>query len=310
MEPLVAIGVPVYNGEEFLSECLESILNQTYSNWECVIVNNQSTDSTPSIGERFEKSDKRFRMVTTPEFVDAVSNFNNAFKYSSKGKYFKVVCADDWLFPEYLEKMVAVLENNPSAGLCSSYRIDNLTVNCAGLDFYKGPLFDGRQMLQQQLKNKVSDIMGSETTILIRTESLERIERYPLIYDPQIYHSDTALAYELLSISDLGFVFQVLSYTRRNESTFTSQYSIRFRTGLNFREEELFKYKEIFPDLAEDYKRVRDEYGYYLIKRRLRGDRECIEWHSSRLDEKRKFSFREKLWIFIKMIFRKVFRLR
>ena len=101
-EPFVAIGVPVYNGEKYLEECLNSILNQTYKNWECVIVNNQSTDNSVKIAEKLTKIDQRFKLITHPEFVDVTSNFNNTLKYSKEGIYFKVVCADDWLFPEYL----------------------------------------------------------------------------------------------------------------------------------------------------------------------------------------------------------------
>ena len=100
MEPLVNIGVPVYNGAEYLEECLYSIFNQTYKNWECFIINNQSTDETPVIGTKFEQLDSRFKLVTNESFVEMITNFNNALKYISKeAVYFKVVCADDWLYP-------------------------------------------------------------------------------------------------------------------------------------------------------------------------------------------------------------------
>ncbi|MFO7669630.1 MAG: glycosyltransferase family 2 protein [Bacteroidales bacterium] len=306
MKPLVAIGVPVYNGDKHLAECLESIRNQTYENWECVVANNQSTDHTLSIAESFVKTDSRFRVVTNPEFVDMKTNFNNAHKYCNESKYFKVVCADDWIFPEYLEKMVDVLESNPRAGVCSSYRIDHKIVNCAGLDYYKGPVFDGKEVLKQQLLRQVDDLMGSETTLLIRTETLKKLSRYPVIYSHDDYHFDTSLAYEILNISDLGFVFQVLSYTRRSEGTFTSQYSERFHTNLNLREKELFKYKGLSAELEKEYKKERERYGYFLFKSRLLNDKECLEWHDKQIDQSRKFTLREQLVYAFRVNVRKI----
>ena len=62
MQPLVSIGVPVYNGEQYLEECLNSILIQTYQNWECVIIDNFSTDNTNAIASEFVKKDNRFKL--------------------------------------------------------------------------------------------------------------------------------------------------------------------------------------------------------------------------------------------------------
>ncbi len=64
-KPLVSIGVPAYNGGKYLEECLDSILNQTYTNWECVISNNFSNDDTPRIAEKYVQSDSRFKLFHT-----------------------------------------------------------------------------------------------------------------------------------------------------------------------------------------------------------------------------------------------------
>ena len=288
MKPLVAIGIPVYNGDKHLAECLESIRNQTYENWECVVANNQSTDHTLSIAESYAKIDSRFRVVTNPEFVDMKTNFNNAHKYCNEAKYFKVVCADDWIFPEYLEKMVDVMESNPGAGICSSYRIDNKIVGCYGLDIYSAPLFPGREVLDHELLYKY-DVTGSETTVLYRIETLKKTKSYPVIFSDNSYHFDTELAFELLSISDLAFVFQVLSYTRRHELTFTSQISVRFRTSLNLRENSLYKYKQGIPELEKEYHEVRIKYGYFLFIQWIKGENKCLDWHHKHIPLERRF---------------------
>jgi glycosyltransferase involved in cell wall biosynthesis len=297
--PLVSIGVPVYNGDKYLYECLESIHKQTYQHWECFVINNQSTDNSPLIAKSFEELDSRFRVITNPDFVSMTVNFNNTIKPVSKeAKYFKVVCADDWLFPEYLTRMVEVMEKYPEAGFCSSYRIDNKTVNCFGLDYYQGPRFQGNKVLLDQLMYKY-DVTGSETTVMYRIETLKKIKNYPVIFSDNSYHFDTELAYELLNMSDLAFVFQVLSYTRRHEQAFTTKISNRFYTSLNLRENELFKYKAGNSMLEKEYRKVRTQYGYFLFKRCLARDKPCLEWHSKHLPSDRRFNLGESLMIVI-----------
>ena len=304
--PMVTIGVPVYNGEKYLSECLASILSQTYQNWECFVINNKSTDGSLAIAEEFQVKDKRLKVITNPAFVDMATNFNNTIKpHSPNTKYFKVVCADDWLYPEYLEKMVDVLEKNPIIGFCSSYRIDHEKVSCQGLNIYKGPVFNGKEVLMQQLLNRI-DVTGSETTVLYRMETLKKIKGFPTIYSYNSYHFDTTLAYELLSLADLGFVFQVLSFTRRHEGTYTSKYVDRFRTSLNFREKELITYRHILPGLEQEYKKVRAFYGYYLLSCHFRGDKKSLEWHNKHLDEDRRFAFTEYMKSIIRVLFIKI----
>jgi glycosyltransferase involved in cell wall biosynthesis len=294
-QPLVSIGVPVYNGEKYLSECLASILAQTYRNWECFVINNKSTDNSFQIAEEYARKDKRLKVITNQEFVDMTTNFNNTIKPVSKSaRYFKVVCADDWIFPEYLEKMVPVMEENPNAGFCSSYRIDHRKVSCQGLSIYDGPVFDGKEILRQQLLNKI-DITGSETTVLYRIEALKRIKSYPVIYSYSSYHFDTTLAFELLSFSQLAFVFQVLSFTRRHEDTYTSKYVDRFRTSLNFRERELFSYRATISGMDKEYNTVRSFYGLYLLKCHLKRDKKSLEWHAKHLDKERAFTTGEYL---------------
>lgn len=304
--PLVSIGVPVYNGEKYLAECLESIHNQTYQNWECFVINNKSTDSSLSIANSFENRDSRFKVITNPEFVDINSNFNNTIKpVSIATKYFKVVCADDWIFPNYLSQMVEVMEKHPEAGICSSFRIDNKSVNCFGLDYYQGPVFDGRSVLFDKLMYKF-DLTGSETTVLYRIETLKKLKRYPVIFSAGSYHSDTSLAYELLNMSDLAFIFQVLSYTRRHEHTFTSQISNKFHTSLNFRENELFKYKSGNSLLEKEYSRVRSRYGYFLFIQGIAGNKPCLAWHHQHLAPERRFKPGETFIIVIKTLMNKL----
>ena len=117
--PLVSIGVPVYNGERYLAEALESALRQDYANLEVLIADNASTDSTAAICRRFE-NDARLRYVRNPETFDAVANFMRVLSLA-RGKYFTWLAHDDILkSPKYVSTLVQVLEANPDAILCAS----------------------------------------------------------------------------------------------------------------------------------------------------------------------------------------------
>src|SRR4030067_2974473 len=116
-EPLVTVLTPVYNGEGYLAECIESVLKQDYRHWEYIIVNNCSTDRTLEIASSYASRDPRIRIVTNPSFVGVIENHNIAFGLIPiDSKYCKVVSADDWLAPECLSSLVRVAEAFPSVG--------------------------------------------------------------------------------------------------------------------------------------------------------------------------------------------------
>src|SRR5713101_6628853 len=95
MQPLVSVVTPVYNGEKYLAECIESILAQTYQNWEYIIVNNCSTDGSPAIAQAYAKKDARIRIHNNHEFVGMIQNHNIAFRQIAlESKYCKMVHAD------------------------------------------------------------------------------------------------------------------------------------------------------------------------------------------------------------------------
>src|SRR5882762_4604970 len=128
-QPLVSIVTPVYNGAEFLAECIESVLAQTYQNWDYTIVDNCSTDGTGEIARRYVAKDSRIRLHENQKFLRAIPNHNNAFRHiSPNSKYCKVVFGDDWIFPECIEQMVAVAEEHPSIGIVSAYALEGKKV--------------------------------------------------------------------------------------------------------------------------------------------------------------------------------------
>jgi len=117
-QPLVSIGLPVYNGENFLEEALDSILSQTYSNIELIISDNASTDRTREICEAYAARDDRIRYLYNETNLGAAKNYNLLVD-EARGPYFKWAAHDDIIAPTFIERCVEVLEQDP--GLVLAY---------------------------------------------------------------------------------------------------------------------------------------------------------------------------------------------
>ena len=112
----VSIGLPVYNGERYLAATLDSLLAQTFDDFELFICDNASTDGTATIGRAYAAQDPRVRYVRHPENIGAARNFNRTFELAS-AEYFRWASADDLFAPQSLARCVEVLDREPSVVL-------------------------------------------------------------------------------------------------------------------------------------------------------------------------------------------------
>ena len=117
--PRVSIGLPVYNGARYLHCALESLLAQSFDDFELVISDNASTDSTAEICKKFASADSRIRYYRQSENLGAAGNFNQAFKLS-RAEYFTWAASDDVRHRTYLEKCVNLLDRQPELLWCHS----------------------------------------------------------------------------------------------------------------------------------------------------------------------------------------------
>ena len=132
--PLVSVVTPVYNGDDHLRECIESLLRQTYENWEYVIVDNCSTDGTAEIAAEFARRDSRIRHERHEQHVDVLASYNRAAAaVNRESTYWKVIGADDWIYPECLSAMVELADTYPDVGVVSAFRLENSSVDFFGI---------------------------------------------------------------------------------------------------------------------------------------------------------------------------------
>jgi glycosyltransferase involved in cell wall biosynthesis len=113
----VSIAMPAYNCEKYISQSLDSLLGQTYGDFELVISDNASTDGTEEICRRYVAMDKRVRYIRRTENIGGPGNFRYVFTQCS-GQYHKWSTADDFWHPDFLAEAVAMLDSRPDVVLC------------------------------------------------------------------------------------------------------------------------------------------------------------------------------------------------
>ena len=208
--PLVSVVTPVHNDGAALPTCIESVLAQTYDNWELTLVDNASTDETPEIALAYASRDARIRHLRFEEFVDAESNYNRAFRaISPESEYCKVVAADDMIYPACLERMVEVAETSERIGLVGSYRRTPGGVDLVGLE--SEGVIDGARVLRGQLLEQFS-VIGGPSSLLVRSALVR--ERNDFL-DSRFIYSDTEAAYRILVDHSFGYVHDVLTFANR-----------------------------------------------------------------------------------------------
>jgi glycosyltransferase involved in cell wall biosynthesis len=135
--PRVSIGMPVYNAERYLREALESLLAQTYGDFELLIADNASTDATEDLCRKYAALDDRIRFVEHRENYGPIANFNDVFRLTS-GRYFKWAASDDICAPDFLSRCVEVLDSDPTVALTCP-RIDGIDEDGKRIAYVSSP---------------------------------------------------------------------------------------------------------------------------------------------------------------------------
>jgi glycosyltransferase involved in cell wall biosynthesis len=215
--PLVTIVTPFYNNADFLAECIESVLAQSYENWEYVLLNNCSTDRSAEIAEGYVKQHPgRIRLEHNEKLLPQVQNYNRAFTFvSAQSKYCKFVQADDWMFPRCLEMMVETAERDPSIGVVGSYALEGDIVEFDGLP-YSLQAVSGRDVCRMFFLQGFY-MFGSPTQLLLRSDLV--LARVPFFDESYLPFEDAAAIFELLERCNFGFVHQVLTFSRRDNAS-------------------------------------------------------------------------------------------
>jgi glycosyltransferase involved in cell wall biosynthesis len=275
--PLVSIVTPVYNNAEYLAECIESVLAQTYPNWDYTIVNNCSTDGTGEVARRYAAKDRRIRVHDNKQFLRAVPNHNHALRQiSPESKYCKIVFGDDWMFPRCLEEMVAVAEEHPSVGIVGAYTLEEDRLYCVGLP-YPSRLVPGRDVCRR-LFLEGTYVFGTSTSVLYRSDLVRSHDPF---YNEGNFHADREACVVLLKSCDFGFVHQILTFKRLGPDSLTvtvswdlmSHYGNMLSTLVTYGPDYLTR-----EECDACVEKLLDEYYNFLAVSLMRGRRDGRFW--------------------------------
>lgn len=220
-KPIVSVGLPVYNGERFLARSIRSVLDQEgFDDFELVVSDNGSTDSTIDIVEREADGDPRVRLLKSDKNRGAAWNYNRAFD-NSRGKYFRWHADDDWFEPTLLSKLVKALDDDPAAVLAHSW---TRFVNDDGETTreFQDDLGVDHDEAHERLQSVIVNLTFCNPVFgLIRTDVLAKtakIASFP--------GSDATLLYELAAHGKFAIVPELL-YNRRPGNSIKSNPSMK-----------------------------------------------------------------------------------
>ncbi len=203
-QPLVSVLMPVYNGEKYLAEAIESILQQTYTHFEFVIVNDGSTDTSEQIILSY--NDPRIRYVQNERNLGIVRTRNKLFTLA-QGEYFAIMDCDDVAHPQKLALQVSFLDQHPSYGICGTWA-KMIAENGRIIGYLQPPREDN--MIRVNLLFQSSFV---QSTVVIRRQALGSIqydENFPVAEDFDLWER---LSYKTHMYNFSQFLLLYRSYT-------------------------------------------------------------------------------------------------
>ena len=187
MTPAISIGMPVYNGADHLGQALESLLAQSCRNFEIIISDNASSDTTSEIITEFAKRDARIRPVRQDENIGAVANFKCVLELA-KAPFFMWAAYDDWHDANYLEALLEALEKNPDAEMAVPRIIQKRKDGTVAEDTATPPMPDKTRI--GRISRMLSLTRGGSIYGLYRTEPLRRAYARSLAGFPFVWAAD------------------------------------------------------------------------------------------------------------------------
>ena len=210
----ILVFVPTYNAEKYLRECLDSVLNQTFQDWECVISDNASTDKSVEIAREYENKDSRFRVLTHEKNTGAANNWNRA-KENNKSFATKILCADDYLMIGALKEQLNILKRNKTAIVFSERYI----IFPNGKKLHpKLPIYASNISFNDAFKYYINlgrNIFGEPVTALFRTDLFVKSEGF---YPKFEYSLDTSGYMAIARGHDVTFDKSIVGVFRVSKS--------------------------------------------------------------------------------------------
>jgi glycosyltransferase involved in cell wall biosynthesis len=190
MPPRLSIGLPVYNGQNYLAQSLDSLLGQSFGDFELIISDNASTDGTAEISRRYERMDSRIRFYRQPQNIGLAPNHNFVVE-KARGEYFKWASHDDLYGRDLLKLCVEALDEHPQVVLAHSWTamIDGAGRITETIDY---PLSTASERAPERFRSLLFDDGGDDDGGMMRIDVLRRTAM-----KDSYHHSDRTTITEL-----------------------------------------------------------------------------------------------------------------
>ncbi|NTE05560.1 glycosyltransferase family 2 protein [Agrobacterium tumefaciens] len=234
-EVLVSIVIPVYNRENYISECVNSALNQTYKNLEVIVTDNLSTDKTWQILIDLAKKDSRLKIFQNEQNIGPVRNWKKSIDLAS-GKYTNILWSDDILNPQFIEKAIVYLENDENVGFVftkaeifsQTKAFSNIELFCTGAN---SGTYNSDTFIKGVFRTKTFEgkFPYSPACALFRAKALKKNTIVEITNNYNIDFSREAIGNDLLmylltclDYSKFGFLNEILVYFRSHEGSIST----------------------------------------------------------------------------------------
>ena len=208
--PLVSIIVPVYNAERFIKDTIKTVMNQTYENWELLLVDDCSTDKSAKIIKDYQQKDKRIKLFLNSKNSGAAISRNKGIE-ESRGRYIAFLDADDLWEPKKLKKQVAFMQEKDCAFSFTGYEF----ANSDGKPNGKKVNVPEKLTYRHALRNTII----WTTTVMFDMQKLSKED----VFMPNVKSEDTACWWKVLKKTVQAYgMAEILSYYRRSSGSLSS----------------------------------------------------------------------------------------
>jgi glycosyltransferase involved in cell wall biosynthesis len=271
-EIVVSIGMPVYNGEKYIRNAIDSLLNQTFKNFELIISNNASTDSTENICKEYAKKDSRIKYFCQDKNLGAAANFQFTLD-KANSKIFMWAAFDDLWSINYLEEAIKILSANEATDyVFSKFELNSINLKLS--KYINSELFRFIELKNQKERLLKFLLLHHNSHKCNIVYSIFRIEFLKSVIKRQSIENDGALA-TLIVHSGIGKI--------SNNTLFKKRYSYFWPGSFNFikkclrsnfdenfnvaKEKSMIRLLELFPQYEEELRLIFVNYFPYSFHR-------------------------------------------
>jgi glycosyltransferase involved in cell wall biosynthesis len=221
-KPLITVAIPVFNGEKEIADAIQSVLNQTYLDFELVVIDDCSTDQTLNVARSF--SDPRIRIMENEVNLGYIGNFNRTVN-EAKGMYLKILCHDDVIVPNCLEMQIEPFIGGRGEYIAISTGlkkvVNNKRVEVLKPQGLKGSTryVDGNSVIRKCVRAG-RNLIGETSVTLVKTEDLRNIGSFETKYT-----LDLNMWFRVLQLGGLYFTSAIVSEFRIIDTSGTAAQS-------------------------------------------------------------------------------------